>query len=400
MTTDKDYYAILGVSPDADPQTIEDAYERLAREVQPNADLEPTDPERMSDLDEAFDVLDDPESRAQYDRARNAPASESAAAAPAWTDTAPAATAEAPASADAAASSLDAELTAAPAAAAKSGRDAGLIAGIALLVGGVAVVVAGLVVLVLALTDDGDGSGETSVTEGGVQITDTTTGYGRAAQSGDVLTVHYTGTLEDGTQFDSSVGEMPFAFIIDSGRVIPGWDEGVKGMQTGGKRTLVIPPELAYGDQENGPIPANSTLIFEIEALSVSEAAPQTPPEVDNEGEEQDSGMVIIDVEEGRGTEAKTGDNVYVHYTGWLEDGTQFDSSLVTPEVFRFTIGGQSVIPGWDQGVPGMKEGGTRRLIIPPELAYGQEGAGEGTIPPDATLIFDIQLVEVAAAPQ
>ena len=87
---------------------------------------------------------------------------------------------------------------------------------------------------------------------------------------------------------------------------------------------------------------------------------------------------------------------MFVHYTGWLEaDEKRFDTSLITPEVYDFTIGQQSVIRGWDAGVPGMKEGGTRRLIVPPELAYGQEGAGDGAIPPNARLIFDIQLVEI-----
>jgi FKBP-type peptidyl-prolyl cis-trans isomerase len=76
-------------------------------------------------------------------------------------------------------------------------------------------------------------------------------------------------------------------------------------------------------------------------------------------------------------------------------DGKQFDTSLVTPSVFSFTIGEKAVIAGWDAGVPGMKEGGKRRLIVPAALAYGQDGAGNGVIPPDAVLVFDIDLVEV-----
>jgi FKBP-type peptidyl-prolyl cis-trans isomerase FkpA len=95
----------------------------------------------------------------------------------------------------------------------------------------------------------------------------------------------------------------------------------------------------------------------------------------------------------GTGDEAQIGDTVSVHYTGWLEDGTQFDSSIDRGQPFDFTIGQGGVIPGWDQGVPGMRVGGTRRLTIPPDLAYGPTGSGP--IPPNATLIFEIQLLEI-----
>jgi FKBP-type peptidyl-prolyl cis-trans isomerase len=96
----------------------------------------------------------------------------------------------------------------------------------------------------------------------------------------------------------------------------------------------------------------------------------------------------------GTGTEAATGDTVGVHYTGWLEDGTQFDSSLDRGVPLEFTIGEPGIIPGWSEGVPGMKVGGKRRLTIPPALAYGPSGFG-GVIPPNATLIFEIELVEI-----
>jgi peptidylprolyl isomerase len=396
MSTDKDYYAILGVSPDADHATIEEAYERLAREVQPNADLEPTNPERMRELDEAFDVLDDADRRADYDRARTGtPAAEPAP--PAWTAPDAAATAATEGAESAPEVPADASPRAAPVTVTKGGADRGLIAGVALLVGGVAALVAGIAVLVVALTDDDGGAGGPGyVTEGGVQVTETQIGYGPAAESGDVVTVHYTGRLESGEEFDSSVGGTPFSLILDTGQVIPGWDEGLAGIQTGGKRTLVIPPDLAYGEEGGGPIPPNATLIFEIEALGVSDTAAESPPDVEGQREEQDSGLVIIDVEEGQGAEAKSGDQVFIHYTGWLEaDGTQIDTSLVTPEVIPFAIGQEDGIEGWSQGIPGMKEGGTRRLIVPPALAFGEEGAGDGQIPPGATLIFDIQLIEV-----
>jgi FKBP-type peptidyl-prolyl cis-trans isomerase len=95
----------------------------------------------------------------------------------------------------------------------------------------------------------------------------------------------------------------------------------------------------------------------------------------------------------GTGIEAKAGNHVAVHYTGWLTNGRQFDSSKSRGEPFTFLLGGGQVIKGWDQGVVGMREGGVRRLTIPPELGYGARGAGP--IPPGSTLIFEVELLKV-----
>ena len=108
-----------------------------------------------------------------------------------------------------------------------------------------------------------------------------------------------------------------------------------------------------------------------------------------------------IDQIVGKGTEAIAGANVSVHYTGWLYDpskpdghGSKFDSSVDRGEPFTFLLGGQQVIKGWDDGVAGMKEGGKRTLIIPSHMGYGARGAG-GVIPPNATLVFDVELLDV-----
>ena len=230
-------------------------------------------------------------------------------------------------------------------------------------------------------------------TSTGLKYIDEVIGTGKTPQAGDRVKVHYTGTLEDGTKFDSSHDRnQPFEFPLGVGRVIKGWDEGVATMQEGGKRKLIIPPELGYGERSAGSIPPNSTLFFDVELIEVMEKFVDIDFSLPGREEVTKSGLRMIIHKEGNGEIPLPGQTVTVHYTGLLENGNQFDSSVDRGQPFRFPLGQGRVIKGWDEAIALMSKGEKRTLIIPPQLAYGERGRPQ--IPPNSTLIFEVELIE------
>jgi peptidylprolyl isomerase len=262
-------------------------------------------------------------------------------------------------------------------------------------------------------TDGSDTGGVPASTEDGITIDadslipddlpqieyiETEAGTGEQPVAGDRVAVHYTGTLEDGTVFDSSLERgQPIEFVLGQGMVIPGWDQGIAMMREGGKATLVIPPELAYGPQGSPPtIPPDATLTFEVELVGVF-AAPKPLELSEVEYTETESGLMYFDITDGTGDTPAEGERVLMDFTAWLEDGTFLGSSQEMGNPLVATIGSGQLFPGWEEGLLTMQEGGTRQLVIPPELGYGDQGAG-GLIPPNATLIWQVTLVDVIEA--
>jgi peptidylprolyl isomerase len=234
-------------------------------------------------------------------------------------------------------------------------------------------------------------------TDSGLQYYDIEAGEGDESVKGSTVTTNYAlwvqGEDEDLFIGSSDAGGPATFSLGPADLVFPGWDEGATGMKVGGKRLLIIPAELGLGEAGAGDIPPGSNLIMEIEMVNIIEPVLMT--EVDEDDYTvTESGLKYYDLVEGQGESPAEGQTVVVHYTGWLEDGTKFDSSLDRGQPFTFPLGQGAVIPGWDEGVATMKVGGKRQLVIPAELGYGDAGAG-ASIPAGATLIFEVELLDL-----
>ncbi|MCB9359829.1 MAG: FKBP-type peptidyl-prolyl cis-trans isomerase [Flavobacteriales bacterium] len=237
--------------------------------------------------------------------------------------------------------------------------------------------------------------GKEFTTESGLRYVITHEGTGERAKVGDKVVVHYTGKLTNDSVFDSSVNRgQPFSFKLGVGQVIKGWDEGVALLNVGDKATFTIPSDLAYGERgAGGVIGPNETLIFDVELLEIKEG----PKPFDVSGKDTlttESGLKYIKLNSTDGTQAEANKIVKVHYSGYLEDGSMFDSSIERGQPLDFPLGQGRVIKGWDEGIALLKVGEKARLIIPHNLGYGEKGHPP-VIPAKATLIFDVELMDV-----
>ena len=234
-------------------------------------------------------------------------------------------------------------------------------------------------------------------TESGLQYAVLEEGSGDTPELGQPVRVHLTMWLEDGTRISSTLDEgEPATFPLREGQLFPGLVEGIAMMQVGETRQLIIPPDLAFGEQGAGGLPPDTTLIIEVELLELLQAPPATPAEVDeDEFVTTESGVQYAVLEEGSGEQVTAGQPVTIQFTGWISDDlTLFASSFDTGEPVTFVAGAGQFIPGTEEVILEMREGGVRQLIIPAEQAFGAEGI-PGLIPPDSDLILDVEVLEV-----
>ncbi|MGC6566263.1 MAG: FKBP-type peptidyl-prolyl cis-trans isomerase [Akkermansiaceae bacterium] len=212
----------------------------------------------------------------------------------------------------------------------------------------------------------------------------------------DVVAVHFTGWLEDGTILDSTLAKgKPAQFKLDQ-ITIKGWGEGIQLMTKGEKRRFWIPESLGFGESAPPGAPKGN-LIFEFELLDFQKVrgpipAPDDVATAPDDAETTSSGLASKVLEAGSGSDhPKSSDDVLVHYTGWTTDGKMFDSSVVRDEPISFPLNG--VIAGWTEGVQLMVEGEKRRFWIPGKLAYGDTPSRPGA--PAGTLVFDVELIKI-----
>jgi peptidylprolyl isomerase len=236
---------------------------------------------------------------------------------------------------------------------------------------------------------------KTVKTASGLEYTITEKGNGIKPQAGDKVIVHYTGKLTNDTVFDSSVKRgQPFEFKLGAGNVIKGWDEAFLLLQVGDKATIKFGPELGYGANATGAIPANSTLIFDVELLDVKEGI--RPYNVKGKDTiKTASGVKCIKIVENKtGEQAVNGTIAEFHYAGYFLDGKTFDNSFDRNQPLKTKMGQKQLMPGWEEGVALLRKGEKARLIIPSALALGEKGYPP-LIPPNTDLVMDIEMLNV-----
>jgi FKBP-type peptidyl-prolyl cis-trans isomerase len=244
---------------------------------------------------------------------------------------------------------------------------------------------------------------ESWTTESGLQVTEIREGTGPVAKQGEFILLHYTawyleGDRVESDQFDTTLNlDGPRKFLVGKSNLLPGLDEGIETMRKGGKRIFVLPPHLAFGEEGRpGVVPPGTWVKFEVELVDITPGPPKIRPwnDLGREMIATESGLQIIDFVVGEGEFPELGTTVVIDYSGFLDEQTCFDSSVYRGAPVEFVLDPDLLIPGMVEGLMSMQPGGKRKLVIPPFLGYGESGFGD-EIPPNATLIYDIQLHEV-----
>lgn len=245
----------------------------------------------------------------------------------------------------------------------------------------------------------------------GVQIYDDTLGTGNIAKAGDLVNVHFNiWLIKDSTNLyenwnldstrkaskvaDTRLSQKPLKFILGRQAFINGSDEAIIGMKIGGTRTIIIPGKVAYAENPGDQVPPNSDLKMQITLVDAHVPPKVTKWDVDTSKiVTTASGIKYVTLSEGSGDPAASGKVVTVNYSGYLKDGTIFDSSVERNEPITFVLGQGQVIKGWEEGLMLMKKGSKVQFMIPPQLAYGSMAMGK--IPANSVLIFDIEMLDI-----
>jgi peptidylprolyl isomerase len=234
---------------------------------------------------------------------------------------------------------------------------------------------------------------EFRTTDSGLKVCDLAPGEGDDVTSNAFIEFRFKSWLENGTWWRGTPEGGPGARLPVTGTRFVGWSEGVAGMKPGGRRLLVIPPNLAFGEGGAPGVPGNSTIVMDVEVVRILVQITPTDP---SDLTQTASGLRYADLKVGDGESPEPDSQVTVHFSGWLEDGTLFDSSVARGR--PNTVPLEEVIDGWQEGLLTMKVGGKRKLIVPPSLAFGERGAMR--VPPNATLIYEVELLAVEEATQ
>jgi FKBP-type peptidyl-prolyl cis-trans isomerase len=238
-----------------------------------------------------------------------------------------------------------------------------------------------------------------------LQITVIEPGTGPEAQAGDTVIVDYIGVRSsDGVEFDNSYDRFePFPVVLGQGSVIKGWDDGLVGAQTGAKIRLDIPSDLAYGAEARGDIIGENealTFLIEVRAVIQPPDAADAPTEAGVPASEGATDTTTVDLREGEGAEMQPGQTGVVNYVVFRGDNlVELESSWTAEPVQIGTAAGNG-FPGFVKGLPGMKVGGRRAIIIPPEDAFGPEGNPQLGLPAGSDMIVVIDLLGIYGTPE